>query len=89
MAGGEIFVVKYKGVDFYQLYVFDKGPPLRPKPGMRDIIKALDLPPEEIGIWFMSGCGMLGSKRPQDVLENDPAAVVAAAKDLAEGITHG
>ena len=86
---GDIFAVKHNGIDFYPLYGFDTAPPLRPRPALREILAALDYDPQHAAIWFMSGCSMLGGKRPQDVLDSKAEAVLAAAKDEGMGITHG
>lgn len=86
---GDIFVVEHNGIDFYPLYGLYADPPPRPLPAMKGIIQALQMDAWHIAIWFMAGCGMLGSRRPQDVIALDPEAVLTAAIDEGQGITHG
>ena len=86
---GVIFALDHGGIDIYPRYGFDTAPPRAPLPALKGIIEALDMDAWHVAIWFMSGCGMLGSERPMDVIRSDPEAVLEAAIDEGRGITHG
>ena len=86
---GEIFAVEHNGVTLYPRYGFDTASPRTPLRMLREILTALEMDDWHAATWFMSGCGMLGSQRPQDVIASDAEAVLAAAIDQAMGITHG
>ena len=86
---GAIFALDHGGIDIFPRYGFDTAPPGVPRPVMRQIIAALNMSAYHVAIWFAAGCGMLGSKRPMDIIASDPKAVLAAAIDKAMGITHG
>lgn len=85
----ETFAIEHEGADLYPLYSFENGQRISPRPMMRKILAALSMDPWHAAWWFSAGYGMLDGRRPQDVLESDPEAVLAAARDQAMGITHG
>lgn len=85
----ETFAIEHEGADLYPLYSFENGQRLSPRPMMRKILASLSMDPWHAAWWFSAGYGMLDGRRPQDVLESDPEAVLAAARDQAMGITHG
>jgi hypothetical protein len=45
--------------------------------------------PYRLASWFESTQGALGGRRPRELLDSDPAAVLAAARRHADGPLHG
>lgn len=77
---GEIFVVDSRGFELYPRYAFEFGDlEIAPYHELKEIIAAPALTPWELAWWFCCGCQFLAWRRPQDVLANDPGAVLKAA----------
>jgi hypothetical protein len=76
---GRIFGVPYQGDTVYLRFQFsDDGQPL---PVIRDVLRALDgWAPWDLARWFVFRSRRLEQRRPADLLERDPDAVVAAAR---------
>jgi hypothetical protein len=76
---GRIFGVPYQGDTVYLRFQFsDDGQPL---PVIRDVLRALDgWAPWDLARWFVFRSRRLEQRRPADLLERDPDAVIAAAR---------
>lgn len=87
----KIFSVKHKGSEWFPIYAIDTHNNFRPVKGLQPILKAFDDTKDSWGLayWFAGVNSFLGGERPQDVLQNDPVKVLAAAKDEMAGIQHG
>lgn len=85
-----IFSLLYRGTDYYPAYGMDPAT-ARPLKAMGEVIKAFDTAKDDWGLayWFSSANSFLGGKRPQDLLANDPKAVLAAVEDELEPVAHG
>lgn len=80
---GRALAVPHNGADRYPAFQFDAaGEPL---PALRPVLAALPpaLAPWPRLAWFASGNGWLGGRAPMEALD-DPAAVLAAARRLAD-----
>jgi hypothetical protein len=81
---GRLFTVTHRGETLYPGFQFDgKGQPL---PAVAQVLKTLGRQSYdwELALWFTARNGWLGAKRPVDLLEREPAAVVEAARREAE-----
>ena len=79
---GKIFGVERQGRTLYPAFQFgDDG---SPKPVVADILQALGKRgPWQIANWFVAPNGWLsGDRRPVDVMDTDPDAVVNAAREV-------
>lgn len=88
LAESRVFAIEGAHGRLYPAYAFDAhGQPL---PAMKRILKALnDCSAFSIACWFESTSSMLGGKRPRELLQSDPDAVVVAAQIHAVGPMHG
>lgn len=85
---GRVFAIERSGVKHYPRYAFD--PLGNPLPALREVLRILaGQSPFRIASWFESASSMLGGKRPRELLEADPASVIAAARAHTEGPLHG
>lgn len=87
-----IFAIKPPAkVELFPAYGLDQKSGFRPLPAMREVLSAFGRHREAWGIaeWFASVNSFLGNKRPQDLLRDEPDAVIAAARDEVAGVTHG
>lgn len=75
-----VFAVPYAGKTYFPAFQFHKDGD--PKPVIHDILGVLQkhYGPWEIGLWFTAANGLLGGKRPVDLLDDDSQKVLAAAK---------
>jgi hypothetical protein len=79
---GRLVAVEHHGTIFYPAFQFDADG--RPRRVVEDVLKLLDDPemsPWQQALWFTTANGWLDGRRPVDLLETEPAAVVAAARD--------
>lgn len=76
----KIFSVQHRGSVYYPAFQFDRQG--RPRAVVARILAALGEDEGwETALWFISANGYLdGASRPVDLLDEDPAAVVAAAE---------
>ena len=81
---GRIFSVTHHGAIYYPGFQF--GAEGRPLPVIAEVIRALARASSEwqLALWFLGSNGWLGGRRPVDLLEKEPAAVVNAAEREAE-----
>ncbi|MET1077619.1 MAG: hypothetical protein ABWY06_06325 [Pseudomonas sp.] len=88
---GRIFALRHNGSDYFPIYALDPETGYRPRPAMADVLNVFDGRKDGWGLayWLASVNSYLGGKRPQDLLDDAPARVVAAAEDEVAGITHG
>jgi hypothetical protein len=76
---GKIFAVSYQGQDRFPRYALDEA--FRPIPGMESVLKLFGLiSPWRIAVWFESANSWLESRRPREVLGNEPERVLRAAE---------
>lgn len=88
---GQIFAVRHRGVDYFPGYALDPSTDYRPAKGLARVLAAFRGRKDDWGLayWFASVNSFLGGKRPQDLLIDQPARVVAAAEDEVAGVLHG
>jgi hypothetical protein len=82
---GRIFSVRHHGRDYFPGFQLRTDGP--PREVIADVLKALGGGEPhargrgwETALWFTGANGHLGGRRPVDLLESDPEAVVAAAE---------
>ncbi len=83
---GRIFGIPYRGQTLYPAFQFDalSG---KVKPSTREVLAQLPrdrMSDWECALWWTAANGWLGGRRPVDVLDREPEAVVAAAARLGE-----
>ena len=82
-AEGRIFAVPSGRADLYPAFQFDAHG--RPRPAVREVLRHLARSSEwGRALWWTAPSGWLGDRRPLEVLDEDPDAVVAAARRTAE-----
>jgi hypothetical protein len=80
---GEVFRVEIDGLQCYPAYIFNAY--WQPLPAVRDVISLLSgEDPMRLAAWFESSSSFLGGKKPREVVAENGAVVVAAARDLRE-----
>ena len=90
-SAGRIFAVNFKGTDYYPDFGLDPEDNYRPYDGLKPILEVFSnkKSPWKIAFWFQSPNGSLNYRAPQDVLQEDPEQVLAAARDEVQGVQHG
>ena len=80
----KIFAVEHAGRMLYPAYQFDAHG--HPKKAISDTLKALGsaVGGWQTALWFTMSNGWLAGRKPLDLLDRDPAAVIAAAKDISD-----
>lgn len=88
---GQLFAVRHEGADYFPRYALDANTGYRPTKGLSKVIATFRGHKDDWGVayWFASVNGMLGGKRPQDLLLTQPERVLAAAEDEVAGVLHG
>lgn len=88
LQGRRLFAIQYHGHNRFPAYAIDEhGQPL---PAVAEVMRVLDgWEPRRLASWFESTSSYLGGLRPREVIQTDPAAVVAAAFAHVEGPVHG
>ena len=88
----EIFSLVWNGETFFPAYgLTAKDGSLMPLPVMKEVLLTLD----HFGVWAIAGwfaspnSFLGGHVAPKDLIESDPARIIAAANDAAIGIQHG
>lgn len=80
-----IFSVPHLGAEIFPGFQFDEQG--QPREGIREVVIALSgWSPWELALWFIAANGWLDGRRPVDLLETEPKAVVGAARHAAAGI---
>ena len=80
---GRIFALRHGGKDHYPKYAL--GPDFHPLPVIKDILAVLaGYDPELLAGWFDSTSRFLGGKRPRELVANEPAKALAAARYMIE-----
>ncbi len=80
---GRIFALRHGGKDYYPRYAL--GTDFRPLPAIKGILAVLaDYDPELLAAWFDSTSRFLGGKRPREIVANEPAKALAAARNMIE-----
>jgi hypothetical protein len=79
-AAGRIVGVEWQGVTIFPAFQFDaEVQPRAPIARVLSHLRDAGLGNWEQALWFTTPTGWLGDRRPVDVLDEDPAAVIAAA----------
>jgi len=79
---GRIFAVHHRGEVLYLGFQF--GSDGQPRPVVHDVLAAIgDWSDWDIAAWFASKNDLLDRRLPMDLLDDDPDAVAAAARDAA------
>jgi hypothetical protein len=82
---GRIFGVPYRSQTLYPAFQFDESGALRPAIAL--VLAALPrarMSDWETALWWTAANGRLDGRRPVDLLDTEPEAVVTAAQGLAE-----
>lgn len=82
---GRLLGVPHRGQTLFPGFQFDQDGGVRPV--IRDVLAALPregMSDWEVALWWTSANGWLGGERPVDLLDGDPAPLIAAARKLAE-----
>jgi hypothetical protein len=85
-----IFSISHKGVDFFPGYALDPATDYRPRAAIKAVIDVFGDKKGGWGLayWFASVNSFLGGRRPQDVIQEAPERVIAAAQDAIVGAAH-
>jgi hypothetical protein len=85
-----IFSIDHKGVDYFPSYALDPVTHYRPRAAIKAVIDIFGDQKGGWGLayWFASVNSFLGGRRPQDVINEDPEQVIAAAEDTVVGAGH-
>jgi hypothetical protein len=86
-----IFSIEHEGCCLFPCYAFSTQDGLSPLPELEKILSILTPSKNSWSkaFWFFSLNGMLGGKRPRDLISTDATRVALAAQDEANGILHG
>jgi hypothetical protein len=79
---GRLLAVEHRGNLYYPGFQFDSAG--KPKPVIAGVLRYLgsqDVSPWQQALWFSTANGWLRGRRPVDLLDDEPDAVVAAARD--------
>lgn len=87
----QIFAISHNGVDYFPLYALDPVKGYRPREALKAILGIFGDSRDawQLASWFLAVNGRLGGRRPQDLLETDPDAVIEAARKAIVGLQHG
>jgi len=90
-ADHRIFSIEQDGCEYFPIYALPPQGGASPVAGLRDVLAILSPMKNSWGVsfWFVSPNGLLGGKRPKDLLANKPSLVISAALDEACGVMHG
>lgn len=88
LAERRVFAIEHGGRKRYPRYAFDAlGTPY---PVVREVLLAFgDAAPLRVASWFESASVALDGRRPRELVDSDPAAVVRAAQEHVQGPVHG
>ena len=84
---GKVFAVAHHGQDHYPRYLLDDS--FRPLPAAEQVLEALPgFSPDRLASWFESRNGLLGGKRPRELLGTEPQSVIEAARRTIDAEQH-
>ncbi|HDS0956842.1 hypothetical protein [Pseudomonas putida] len=88
---GKIFALRHEGTDYFPVYGLDPQTGYRPRSSLAPVISVLADSKDGWGMafWFGSSNSYLAGRLPKEVLVEDPAAVLEAARDEVYGALHG
>ncbi|MGE6565285.1 hypothetical protein ACQKF2_24070 [Pseudomonas hunanensis] len=88
---GVTFSISYEGVEYFPRFAVEACGQALESEGMQRVIAILATRKSGWGMayWFESSNSYLGGRLPKDVISSDPDAVVRAAQDEVDGISHG
>ena len=82
---GKLFAVRHEGREYFP--GFQLSPDGRPREVIERVLEALGEPRGwQTALWFTSANGYLDARRPVDLLDSEPDAVVEAASHEAEEV---
>jgi hypothetical protein len=87
LATDQVFAIEHRGSRYYPAFQFDANG--RPRPVIGQVLLALQpygLDGWEIALWFTTASGWLNDRRPVDLLDEDPAEIVAAAGHTVDAV---
>ncbi|MBA6097145.1 hypothetical protein H4C80_08440 [Pseudomonas juntendi] len=86
-----LFSLAYEDKEFFPLYAFDPASGFRPLSPLAAIITTLGSSKHDwaMALWFGSSNSYLGGQMPKDVMADDSARVLDAARSEAYGALHG
>jgi hypothetical protein len=79
---GRLLAVDHHGTTYYPGFQFDADG--QPRPVVAEVLEhlnALAVTPWQQALWFTTANGWLDGRRPVDILEDEPAAIVGAARE--------
>jgi hypothetical protein len=87
----KIFTLRHEGVDYFPVYGLDPSTGYRPLKALAPIIEVLKPVKDGWGLafWFGSANSYLSGRLPKEVLKEDAASVLEAAKNEVCGVLHG
>lgn len=85
------FSIEHEGGSLFPIYAFSTRTGLSPHPELKKILTLLSPTKDSwsLAFWFYSPNGMLGGKRPRDMISTDANRVTLAAQHEVDGILHG
>ncbi|PKI19612.1 hypothetical protein CXB65_21365 [Pseudomonas monteilii] len=86
---GNIFSLAHEDKEYFPLYAFDPASNFRPFSSLAAIITALGSSKPDWALWFGSSNSYLGGQMPKDVMVDDPARVLDAARSERYGALQG
>lgn len=88
LSEGRVFAIERAGRKEYPRYAFDGLG--NPYPALREVLRVFaGWPALRVASWFESASAALDGRRPREVLESDPDAVLRAAQQHMAGPVHG
>ncbi|MEJ5903364.1 hypothetical protein V7V80_01535 [Pseudomonas kermanshahensis] len=88
---GAIFSVHYEGAEYFPRYAIDSHSLTIASLGIQRVIAVLATRMNGWGmaLWFESSNSYLEGKLPKDIISSEPDAVVRAAQEEIDGVSHG
>ncbi|MBP2082941.1 MULTISPECIES: hypothetical protein [Pseudomonas] len=88
---GAIFSINYEGVEYFPRFAIEARTLAIAAQGMQRVIAVLATRVNGWGmaLWFESSNSYLGGKLPKDFISSEPDAVVQAAQEEIDGVSHG
>lgn len=88
---GKLFALRHEGIDYFPIYGLDPVTGYRPIVGLENVVAILTPTKSgwDMAFWFASPNTFLGGKRPKDVVLQDVASVMRAAREEVSEVMHG